>query len=192
MRGKVGESPLVLLDACCLINLFATGRCELILERLPYRFATSRFVAAREVLTLARGDEGDGPLVREAISPSRLESMEDLELLDLTTDEEVAGFVGFAAELDDGEASICALGVPRGATVATDDRKALRVLGRRAPDVPRLQTPEILYAWAQLSLATEREVAEALLAVRWRRRFHPHRDAPHFDWWERLARKHRG
>src|SRR5436305_9461663 len=119
------EESLVLLDACCLINLLATGRCEEILRRLPYRFATSRLVATREVLS------------------QRLESMESLALLDLATEDEVAGFVRFAAELDDGEASVCALAVVGHGTVATDDRKALRVLGRIAPHIASLQTPEI-------------------------------------------------
>jgi hypothetical protein len=188
MPAKGREGPLVLLDACCLINLLASGRCEQVLGRLPYRFATSRLVATQEILTLAQADEADGPLVREAISPARLESMEELALLDLATADEIAGFVRFAAELDDGEASVCALAIVREGTVATDDRKALRVLGRVAPGVPSLQTPEILHAWAHLSRATEREIAETLLAVRRRGRFHPHRDAPRFDWWESFFR----
>jgi len=170
MPDAIGEVSLVLLDACCLINLLATGRCEEILGRLPYRFATSRLVADREVLSQS------------------LEPMENLALLDLATEDELACFARFAADLDDGEASVCALAVARGATVATDDRKALRVLGQVAPGIASLQTPEILYAWAHLTRATERDIAETLLAVRQRGRFHPRRDAPRFEWWEGFFR----
>lgn len=170
MPEAIGETSLVLLDACCLINLLATGRCEEILDRLPYRFATSRLVADREVLSLP------------------LEPMESLALLDLAAEDEIAGFVRFAEELDDGEASVCALAVARGGTVATDDRKALRVLGRVAPSIASLQTPEILHAWAHLTRATEREIKEALHAVRRRGRFHPHREAPRFECWESFFR----
>jgi hypothetical protein len=114
--------------------------------------------------------------------------MESLALLDLATEDEVAGFVRFAAELDDGEASVCALAVVGHGTVATDDRKALRVLGRIAPHIASLQTPEILHAWAHITHASDRDVAETLLAVRRRGRFHPRRDAPRFEWWESFLR----
>lgn len=78
---------------------------------------------------------------------------------------------------------ICAVAVHRGAVVATDDRKALRVLGREAPQVPTLQTPELLYEWARLAKPPKRHIADALHAVRDRARFYPRRDAPRSEWW---------
>lgn len=179
-----GHGGLLLLDACCLINLLATGRIEEILSTLPYRFATSRLVATTEILTIVRDVEPDAPLEREVIFPAQLEAMEDLTLLDLVTDEEIADFVRFAVELDDGEASVCASAIAHQGAVATDDRKALRVLGRVAPRVPTVQTPELFYTWARVSRANEREIGEVLRAVRNRGQFHPRRDAPCFEWWD--------
>jgi hypothetical protein len=154
---------LVLLDACCIINLFATERVEEILSCLPCRFATSRLVATQE-------------------------GLESLTLLDLLTEREKSDFIRFAAELDEGEASICALAVSRGGGVATDDRKALRLLGQVAPAVRTIQTPELFYDWAHVSRVPEREVTDALRAVRHRARFYPRRDAPRFEWWARHLR----
>jgi predicted nucleic acid-binding protein len=165
MEGK-GSDPLVLFDACCLINLLATGRAEEILTSLPHRCATSRLVAVEEVLSIAGAGESAS-----------------LAWIDLTSDEEKEDFVRFSTWLDPGEASICALAIHHEAVVATDDRKALRVLRREAPQVPILQTPELFYEWAHFAKPPDREVMEALEAVRARARFYPRRDAPRFDWW---------
>lgn len=170
MPKKGSEAPLLLLDACCLINLFVTGRCEEILSVLPYRLATSGLVAAREVLSTG----------------AALTSTENLALLDLVSEGELTGFVHFATMLDDGEASICALAVSRKAGVATDDRKAIRLLSQEYPLVSVVQTPELLYEWARAAKPAERVIREALHAVRDRARFYPRQDAPRFEWWAKF------
>jgi hypothetical protein len=183
MLSPAPEGELLLLDACCLINLLATGRMEEILEALPFRFATSRLVATQEVLAIARETDEGMPLEREVIPPDALENARNLSLLDLSTDQELAEFVRFAAHLDDGEASVCALALSRGGGVATDDLKALRVLRREAPDVLTLQTPELLHDWAHLSGASASAITRVLRSIERRARFRPRRGAPRFEWW---------
>lgn len=180
-RARAGE--LLLLDACCLINLLATDRMEEILEALPFRFATSRLVATKEVLAIARETDEGTRLEREVIPPDALENAKNLTLLDLSTDQELAEFVRFAAHLDDGEASVCALALSRGGGVATDDLKALRVLRQEAPGVFTLQTPELLHDWAHLSGASASAIARVLRSIERRARFRPRRGAPRFEWW---------
>jgi hypothetical protein len=167
---RESSDPVVLLDACCLINLLATGRLEEILAVLPYRFATSRLVALQEVLSCPAG------------------GLEALTLLDFVSAEEAADFVRFSVELDEGEASICAFAVQRKAIVATDDRKALRALSREVPRVPTLQTPELLYEWTQAAKPSRADILDALRAVQDRGRFFPRRDAPRFEWWDSFFR----
>jgi predicted nucleic acid-binding protein len=176
------------LDACCLINLFATGRVEDVLARLPYRFAASQFVVDHEVLALAAGVRPDGSVEREVLSPRDLEASGHLAVLDIEGAQEQAEFVRFAAELDDGEASVCALAVVHGAAVATDDRKALRLLAQPGVGVATIQTPELLFEWARLARGSNTEVAAVLRAVRDRGRFYPRRDAPRFAWWDAFFR----
>jgi hypothetical protein len=183
MPSQVPVRQLLLLDACCLINLLATGRMEEILGILPFRCATSRLVATKEVLAIAGDADAGAPIEREIIPPSTLESSRNLSLLDLSTDQELEDFVRFAAYLDDGEASICALVLSRGGGVATDDRKALRVLRREAPQVFTVQTPELLHDWARLAEISSSELYRVLRLVEWRARFRPRRDAPKFEWW---------
>jgi hypothetical protein len=183
MPAQALEEELHLLDACCIINLLATGRMEEILEILPFRFATSRLVATREVLAIARDADEGVPVEREVISPRVLGNAKNLSLLDLSTEQELTDFVRFAAHLDDGEASVCALALSQGGGVATDDLKALRVLSREAPGVFTAQTPELLHDWAHLSNASAPVIARVLRSIERRARFRPRRNAPRFEWW---------
>ncbi|HXO30079.1 MAG TPA: hypothetical protein VOA80_22205 [Thermoanaerobaculia bacterium] len=184
MSEERPEAPLLLFDACCLINLFATGRIEEILACLPFRCATSRLVASREVLAIAVEGLAAEPLGRDVIPASRLETVANLALLDLDTDEELAAFVGFALELDDGEASVCSLAVARGRTVATDDRKALRIMAELTPPVLTVQTPDLLFEWAERLEPPKAEIRSALQRVQRRGRFYPRVGAPRLEWWE--------
>ena len=184
MSRRPDEGTLVFLDACCVINLFATGRIEEILRVLPYRFAVSQLVADEEVLTIRRSADSTEHTEREAVSPRELESSGCLIISDGVTLEEQTEFARFAVDLDEGEASACALAVVHGGAVATDDRKALRVLEESGAQVPTLQTPELLYEWARRSRAPSREVSQALLGIRDRARYYPRRTVAHFSWWE--------
>lgn len=175
---------LLFLDACCLINLFGSGHIEDVLEILPYRFATSELVADHEVLTIRGATEPDGSTERVVLSPRNIEAAGRLSIHPIASEREKREFVRFAADLDDGEASVCALAVVHGGGVATDDRKALRILGGPDVQVPVVQTPELLYGWAEQSKAPEAKVREALHAVRDRASFYPRKDAPCFEWWE--------
>lgn len=109
-----------------------------------------------------------------------------LDVIELEGEEELAAFVHFAARLDDGEASICALAVIRGGIVATDDRKALRVLAEWAPEVPTLQTAELIYAWA--APLTDAEVGQALHLIATEASFFPRRGTPRYAWWRSFFR----
>lgn len=167
-----------------MINLFATERIEEILRGLPYRFAVSRLVADEEVLSIRVGTGSADHPEREAVSPMELESSGCLTIMDVATQQEKTEYACFAVDLDDGEASACALAVVHGGGVATDDRKAIRVLERAAPEVQVLQTPELLYEWVRRSRTPAQEVRQALLAIRDRARFYPRGAAPHCSWWD--------
>jgi predicted nucleic acid-binding protein len=180
---------LLLLDACCLINLVATDQIQEILKALPYDCATSRLVVSTEVISVGGAAAMSAATEREILAPSYLESLEALRILDFSSEGDLGRFIQFAAELDDGEASICALALAHGGAVATDDRKTLRLLERKHPQVAVVQTSELLYEWAELEGLREEEIGKVLQSVYRRGRFYPRRDVPRFDWWERLCPK---
>lgn len=188
MTEKVSEGQWLLLDACCLINLLATGITQEILWALPWRCGVPRYVAEKEVLRLAPASRQAEPEEATVIRSAYLATLDGLEILDLESEAEITELVRFATVLDDGEAAACALAVARRGGVATDDRKALSVLGRWAPQVPTLETPEILFAWARTSAPADAEVGMALRSIRDRARFVPRPGAPHCEWWWELLR----
>ncbi len=183
-----GGTQLLLLDACCIINLYATGHIEDVLRQLPFRFAVSRLVVEREVLSVRRGGGPEEHRDRESISLTELESSGVLLVMDVNSHEEKAAFARFAIELDDGEASVCALAVLHGGGVATDDRKALRILAETGLEGPTLQTPELLFDWIRCGQIPTEQVKEMLRAIRDRASFVPRRSAPHFLWWSSFLR----
>lgn len=178
--------PLVLLDACVLINLHATGRIEEMLAALPYRFAVARYVLEEETLSVLSGQDAQGRAVPEPIRLGSLVEAGLLEVLQVTSPAEQRALVRFAIDLDDGEAHTCALAVVRGGRVATDDRKARRVLASsQTADPPPLRTSDLLVAWSRAEEVSEDDLRQALLAVTRSARFLPPRDDPHAEWWRR-------
>ncbi len=185
MPRAIPEGRLFLLDACCLINLLTTEHAGEILEALPYRCAVPRFIAENEVLRLGvkRGSHGE---VQRPITVAEIRAETGVEILDIESPLESAELRRFGELLDQGEANACALAVGRHGGVATDDKKALSLLARTAPEVPTLQSSEILYEAFSGNRWTDLEVRRMLRAIRDRASFIPRRGAPHFDWWTKL------
>lgn len=186
---------LVLLDACCLINLLATGRAEDILRALPHRWAVARYVVEAEVLEIEEdAKQGSDPDRRRVpLSPLLTELVEKglLEELDVDSPEEEAELVRFAADLDDGEAHTCALATVRSGRVATDDKKAIRILrsawtARGKESEPVLHTSEILFAGADTQGIGNSDLARIVRAIARRASFFPPRSDPYFDRWMEL------
>lgn len=147
MPGRSTDET-VMLDACCLLNLSATGQIDRVLRELAMVVGAAERVTHEALFVLPRtaGGESGRP------EPVDLPGLVDRGLVtvhSIETDEEASSYVAFAADLDDGEAMTCAIAVHRRFAVATDDRKAIRILRQRAPQVSVVSTPELLRLWAE-------------------------------------------
>lgn len=193
------EGDLVLLDACCLINLFASGHGEEILRALPHRWAIARYVVEEEILEIEVEalDEANEPpnstRTRRPLRPLLAELLEKglMEELDVGSEEEQAELVRFAAELDDGEAHTCALAIVRHGRVATDDRKAIRVLrsawkSRGHEGEPVLRTSELLFSWADAQRIARPNLVRIVRAIARQASFFPPRSDPYLERWMEL------
>jgi hypothetical protein len=171
----------VILDACCTLNLAATGRIEEILRRLPYQFCIGRR-SRGEALWLKIPDT-------EEREPVNLQPLIDQALLSeewLKTSEEEALFVAFGASLADGEAEAAALAVRRGYLLATDDRKARRTVTERHPTARLTSTLELLKEWQALARPLDAELRHALLRISERATYRPRQSDPLWTWWAAL------
>ena len=116
------------------------------------------------------------PLVSEGlIHVMRLEHLE----------EEVT-FVDLAVSIDDGEAMTGALAFHRGCSVATDDRKARRVLYERFPAVPLVSTLELLNQWVQEESVSNVELQAAMIRMRTGPSYVPGYRDPLYAWWQEV------
>jgi predicted nucleic acid-binding protein len=93
-------------------------------------------------------------------------------------------YVAYALELDDGEAMSLAVAESRGLPLATDERKARRVVRDNCPQLPLISTAEVIHEWAQSREASE--IVAAVRSIHYRARFQPSDPDPLAPWWATL------
>jgi predicted nucleic acid-binding protein len=169
----------MLLDACVLINLYATGRVGQIARACGVRLAIVRQVADETFLLRSAAP---GAQERTPVDLRALEAAGDLTVLDLDG-AEVATFVRYADRLDDGEAATLAAASHRGLALATDDRAALKLISHELPELSVSRTGELMRTWAESCDAGPREVAVALDAIETRASYIPGPGDPQLAWW---------
>ena len=177
---------VLLLDANCLLNLYATGCLREITVSLPYEFRVSAFVVEFEALFIRRADPTGSKDVQVPVDLTSLLEEGLIQLMRLERSAEEATFVGLAADLDDGEAITGALAFHRGCSVATDDRKARRVLGQLIPQVELVSTLELLKLWAEDSQITKDQLASAMAEMQSCASYRPGRRDPLYQWWRSI------
>ena len=176
-----GESETIVLDACVIINLYASRRMREILSDLHFSFAAAESVSTDETLYVRRGGDGEDAAEKDPLELQAMISSGSLTLLSLESEAEEETFVTLAAEMDDGEALTLAIALNRGFSVATDDRKARRSLAGEHSRV--YSTLELLHQWAGTRALSAQEIAVLLSNVRDRGKFVPPRGDPFEGWW---------
>jgi predicted nucleic acid-binding protein len=170
---------LLLQDACVLINLLATDRLEEIARHLAYQFAIASSVAA-ETIYLRRPEDKS----REQADLRTHVTSGLIKVLDVETELEQSRYLYYATELDDGEAMSLALAECRRLEIATDDRKARRMVAAEGLSIKLWSTVDILKAWERIGSISPQEVKDTLTKISSRARFRPKGCA----WWDkRLA-----
>jgi len=172
----------IVLDACCILNFFASGHLIKIIQSMPARVVVSEVVKERELLTLHR-------LVNESNEDiNQFESAIEKGLLtvtDFSSESEEETFVNYVFELgDDGESATCAIAVHRGWAIATDDKKAITFFQKEAPHLQILSTLAIVKNWSEVENVPRETLRSALKAIKTRGRYIPHRNHPLRPWWE--------
>jgi predicted nucleic acid-binding protein len=169
----------MLQDACVLLNLIATDRFEDICSTLNFHFVISTAVLG-EALYLRDGSTG----AREEINLQNLIDRKLLTVLSLDSDDERSRYITYAAQLDDGEAMSLALAECRQIPLATDDRKAIRIVKELKLKVEVWSTVDLLQEWQRQGSVLKTEMRKVLVAIENRARFIPKDVA----WWNKILR----
>jgi predicted nucleic acid-binding protein len=172
----------LILDACCLLNVCASGCLDAIAEALGHSFVIAEAVSY-ETLYIRRDRSGQDIQEREVIdlAASVRRGLLSIAALD---EAELVTFLTFASLVDDGEAATCALAIHRGLPLATDDRKARRLLQAVAPHLRLFSTLELLKQWADHCQVDAVMLTRTLIAVRDRGNFLPPKADPLRGWWQ--------
>jgi predicted nucleic acid-binding protein len=178
----VPRRPLI-LDASCLLNLYASGKLREIAATSPQPFVVAEYVVQQEALYIRRRASAQEPEEREPVEIGSLVTAGLFQVITLNNEAEATTFIDLASEMDDGEAMTCALAMHRQCDVATDDRKARRVLSGRAPHVPIISTLAIVKQWAELAGITKAELKSIPLNIWSGANYYPGEREPLYAWW---------
>jgi hypothetical protein len=182
------------LDACALINLFASGQFENIVRTLGLELRVVPLVFTGEALEVyTRNDQGGrGP--REIMNLEPLIKAGILAVDSEPSKDEEAAFLAYTAlpAMDDGEAMTIAVAEVRSGGVVTDDLPAWRALEKHAPNVPRTTTLALVRQWAETSGVDQAEIRNVLLEIEFRGRYRPSQKWPEteYAWWLSVMGQH--
>ena len=113
--------PKYIVDACCILNFYASGRLFEILETLEGEIYTTNYVIREECKYIREGEEKISVDLGEVIANELLLATE-------LKGEEYTTFVNMIELLDDGEAECAAIAHHRNYILVTDDKNAIKKL----------------------------------------------------------------
>ena len=173
------------LDACSLINLYATRKLEELANDLGIRFVVMSKVYPGEAhYIFSRVGSERGEL--EAIDLSRAINNGSIKIDGELSTEELEVYVAYAALLDDGEAMTIAAAELRNCGIVTDDLRAWKVLQEHAPDVPRMTTLNLIKSWSERKSVDGVVIRDMFNDIRIRARFMPSPKEPDYVWLQTL------
>ncbi|MBD2294099.1 hypothetical protein H6G06_11510 [Anabaena sphaerica FACHB-251] len=176
---KITHSHII-FDACCVLNLCASGQFLAILKSLPAEIVVTTVVQERELKTLEslKEEENDTVSEFEAAIQQGL-----LKVVDFESEEEEEYFVNYAAILDDGESATCAIAVQRKWAIATDDKRAISFIQKEAPNIQIISTSEIIKNWSEKQSIDSVILSNVLNAIKIKGHYVPPKNDPLRTWW---------
>lgn len=174
----------VVIDACVLINLLATGREVELTRALGWSWLMSEHTRG-ETLFLHTPPDDEGRRQRLVADVGSLERAGLLDVRALNA-EWLGAFVRCAEYLPDADASAVALAGALGLALATDDPKERRVASELFPRVELLSTLGLLRIASSVLGLNDTQLAQLALDLRWRGNFLAPRRDPEREWYERL------
>ncbi|MEZ4885346.1 MAG: hypothetical protein R3E32_11510 [Chitinophagales bacterium] len=174
------EKPII-LDACCIINILASGRIEDIISNLPVDIFISETVKRDEILNIEHLEE---------LNPPNKKFMDvlgnnTLKVVNFKNDIEMGRFIFYVMEIgDDGEAASLAIAEERNFILATDDKNAIKIANRYAKNVPIISTLELIKTWSEIQRPTKNCLQNMLKNIKEYGKYFPGDKHPLKQWWD--------
>jgi hypothetical protein len=174
------------IDACCLIDLLASGQAEAILRATGHDWHLPTSVQAE--VKYVRQHDPDNPGSYKNVTADLTLLVKSGALAPCQPDDpqEEARYVHYATLFrSDGEAMCLALAESRGWIVATDDRKAIMVA--RQAGLTVASCPELVKLWADSTRPDAPSLVQVLTDIQTLAQFRPNSRMPRSDWWNNLT-----
>jgi len=184
--NKAFSHDCIILDACCIINLYASQQMRAILGSIPKTISVATYVKDYEVLSIYSGPIENVQDEHELIDLQPFIEEKLLFLADIETDFEANTYINFAQKLDDGEAITGAIAINRNWAIATDDAKSIKMFQSNASQIAIVSTLDLVKYWADTEKPNNDIILNALLNIRVRGKYAPHRDHPLAKWWQKF------
>lgn len=179
-----GQDTLI-LDSCCLLNLYASGQMGPILTTLAEQVRVAAYVQEVEALRVYVVSKRAEPRATERVKLEPFIEAGLLQIVALENEGEKQLFATLAAQrLDDGEAISLALAIERGWGIATDDKRAQRICEQNYPQVGVVSTPQLLKHWADVAHPATALLAQTLASIEARANYLVGRRDPLYAWWQ--------
>lgn len=170
----------VILDACCVINLYATDRFPDILSNIPQSVYIAEYVVDKEAKYTTDDYGVKRPIDITPYSPSYIEVV-------YPDNDEYNTYLEFSKKLikSNGESYTGAIALHRDFSICTDDIKAIKYFTNRIPQIGIITTPEIIKNWIDSANPSAQEIRNVILKIE-REKYHPPNDHPLQGWWHGL------
>jgi hypothetical protein len=174
--------PSATIDACCLLDLLASGHTEAVLRACGHVWHVP--VAVQGEVRFVRQSDPLDPrkFISVAVDLTPLISAGVLTVCQPDDRSELDLFTQYATLFrSDGEAMCLALAEFRGWLLATDDKKAIRI-GQQA-GLTVLSSPQLVKMWADNAHPDQRTLVQALQNIERLAQFRPNPTMPECPWW---------
>ena len=174
--------PSAAIDACCMIDLLASGHAEVVLRAGPFSWQLPTAVQGEVRYVRQHDPAHPGQMVKVAADLSGLIASGVLTVCSPKDRQELERFTHYATVFrSDGEAMCLALAERRGWVVATDDRKAIRVA--RQAGLTVASSPALVKKWAAATAPSQAVLKKALQDIEVLAQFKPNPSMPEYKWW---------
>lgn len=184
------DHETLILDASCIICLYASGRMEEILALVPKPVAVADYVYEQEALWIYGGSDPVGKPIREPVVLQPFVDEGLLRIVTIETEAEAETLVSLAVHSrggrgrqGQGELVTGAIAVNRNWAIVCDDRRARRLFEEVSGHLQLIYTLELVRNWVDHSQPPVESVTELLQAIRGRASYTPQRQNPQFEWW---------
>ncbi len=181
----------IILDACCIINLYASGYMRNILESIPRQVFVATYVLYAESNRIYTGPPDDSTRETKSINLQPFIDDNLIQVASLESEAEENTVIKFSSvrRVDTGEAITATIAIHRQWSLATDDRNAPSSFMRSELPLHLISTLDLLKCWVDTTHPQLATVSTVLENIQNRARYKPHNQHHLYGWWERYKSK---